>query len=190
MNKITQPHLLLHLLQKGDMVAYETVFRLYYDKLLHIAKGYLGSTEDAEDIVQNVFIKIWKKRRNFDKIDSLNNYLFTMTKNACLDFLKHQKVKKSFSKNYYEEKLSLQHQFIKDESASSLLVNELEKGILIAIESLPEKCKKVFIKSRIEGMKHSEIAEILNISKKTVNNHISNALRDLRLNLKEFLPFF
>lgn len=150
----------------------------------------MDSTEDAEGIVQNVFLKIWEKRDHLNKVDRINNYLYTMTKNACLDLLKHKKIKNAFSKNYYEEKLAIQYQFIKDETASLLLENELEKVINSAIAALPEKCQKVFVKSRIEGMKHSEIAESLQISKRTVDNHISNGLQHMRLHLKEFLTFF
>lgn len=113
-----------------------------------------------------------------------------MTKNACLDFLKHKKIKTSFSKKYYEEKMAIKYQFIKDEAASYLIENELDKIISKAIESLPKKCQRVFVKSRIEGMKHAEIAESLQISKRTVDNHISNGLQHMRLHLKEFLTLF
>ncbi|WP_262497880.1 RNA polymerase sigma-70 factor [Flavivirga eckloniae] len=174
-------------MQKGDKVAHEVLFRLYYDKLLHIAKGYLDSVEDAEGIVQNIFLKVWEKKKNVIKIRSINNYLHTMTKNACLDLLKHQRVRNTFSNDYYKEKIAIQHQFIKDEAASLVLETELEKKINEAIEALPEKCKRVFIKSRFEGLKHSEIAETLHISKRTVDNHISNALHHMRLHLKEYI---
>ena len=72
---------------------------------------------------------------------------------------------------------------------TSLLQEDLEKRINLAIEALPEKCRKVFIQSRVEGLKHSEIAQVLNISKRTVDNHISNALCHMKIHLKEFLTF-
>nr|WP_282135063.1 RNA polymerase sigma-70 factor [Seonamhaeicola maritimus] len=175
------------LLKKGNMHAHENLFRLYYGKLLHIAKGYTGNIQDAEGIVQNVFLKAWEKRKSFEKVNNVNNYLHTMTKNACLDFLKHQKVKTYFSNNYYKEKIGIQSQFIEDEAASSVIEAELEERINRAIEALPEKCKKVFVKSRYEGLKGTEIAEKLNISKRTVDNHISNALQHMRLHLKEYI---
>lgn len=177
-------------MKKGDEIAFETLFGVYYDKLLHIAKGYLGTIEDAEEVVQNVFLKVWERKGNFDKIVNLNNYLYTMTKNACFDRLKHEKVKNLFSKKYYQEKKAIQYQFMMDEAASSILEKELEKRINIAVEALPEKCKNVFIKSRVEGMNHSEIAKVLDVSKRTVDNHISNALKHMRLHLKEFLTLF
>lgn len=113
-----------------------------------------------------------------------------MTKNSCLDLIKHKKVKNTFSKNYLEEKLSIQQQFLNDQTASLIIENELEKKITEGINLLPEKCRKVFIKSRIEGLKHVEIAKSLEISKRTVDNHISNGLRHMRVHLKEFLTLF
>ena len=168
-------------------IIYERLFGLYYDKLVSISFGYIGNKDDAESIVQNVFMKIWEKRYLLDEISNLNNYLFSATKNACLDFLKHKKVVDSFSKNYYEEKIAIQYQFIEDETASAILESELEVRINKAIALLPSKCQSVFVKSRVEGLKHSEIADSLGVSIKTVDNHISNALQHMRLHLKEFL---
>tara|TARA_R110002050_G_scaffold289068_1_gene441479 strand:- start:45926 stop:46507 length:582 start_codon:yes stop_codon:yes gene_type:complete len=180
----------IDLLKKGDEEAYEALFRLYYDKLLHISKGYLGSMEEAEDIVQNVFLKVWEQKDKLDKINNVNNYLYTMTKNACLDQIKHRKVKNLYSHNYYQGNMEAQCRFIKDESASLLLENELNKKIRNSIELLPEKCKNVFIKSRVEGLSNREVAQILNLSKRTVDNHIFNALKHMKFHLKDFLPFF
>ncbi|WP_246146971.1 RNA polymerase sigma-70 factor [Seonamhaeicola marinus] len=175
------------MLVKGDELAHEALFRLYYGKLLHISKGYLGNVEDAEGVVQNVFLKVWEKKDNFGKVKNISNYLHTITKNACLDFLRHRKVRNTFSDNYYKEKIAIQSQFIENEAASSIIESELEERINQAINSLPEKCKKVFIKSRFEGLKHAEIADTLQISKRTVENHISNALQHMRLHLKEYI---
>jgi RNA polymerase sigma-70 factor (ECF subfamily) len=182
-NNYTESDSFRNLLKNGDKESYETLFLLYYDKLLHIAKGYIGTLEDSEGIVQNVFLKVWDKRNDFDHVKSINNYLYTITKNACLDLLKHNKIKSSFSENY----ISINEAFIRDEIASTLIESELEKRIFSAIELLPEKRKIVFIKSRIEGIRHAEIAESLNISQRTVDNHISNSLRHMRVHLKEFL---
>ncbi|MFB9053163.1 RNA polymerase sigma-70 factor [Formosa undariae] len=177
-------------LKNGERITFEVLFKVYHDKLLHIAKGYLGSIEDAEGVVQNVFLKIWERKENLDQIVNINNYLFTMTKNACFDQIKHNKVKNSFSESYYQEKNDIQYHFMMDIAASALLEKELDIRIQEAIKALPNKCRHVFEKSRLEGMKHSEIAEVLNISKRTVDNHISNALKLMRLHLKEFLTLF
>lgn len=178
------------LLEKGETIAFEALFRLYYDKLVHIAKGYLVHHEDAEGVVQNVFLKLWENRNKLRTIANVNGYLYTMTRNACLDQLKHQKVKNKYLSARYYTKLAIQRQFLKDEAAALLLENELEQIISKGIELLPEKCKKVFVKSRVEGLKHQEIAQELGISQKTVDNHISYALRHMRLHLRNFMTFF
>ncbi len=184
------PVCFVSLLEKGETVAFEALFKLYYDKLTHIAKGYLVCHEDAEGVVQNVFLKLWENRSRLKKITNMNSYLYTMTKNACLDQLKHEKVKINYLHNRYHKKLAIQRQFLKDETASLLLKNELEQVIVKTLELLPEKCKKVFAKSRVEGLKHKEIAEELGISKKTVDNHISYALKHMRFHLRNFTTLF
>ena len=178
------------LLQKGDEAAYETLFRLYYDKLIHIAKTYLVHREDAEEIVQEVFLKLWEKKGNLAKITNINAYLFTWVKRECLNHLRHDKIKREYRDTALQRKNTIQYGFLKDEAASLLLENELERRIMESLELLPKKCKNVFMKSRMEGLKHKEIAEELGISHKTVDNHISKALSHLRLHLKDFLSLF
>ncbi|QTD39155.1 RNA polymerase sigma-70 factor [Polaribacter batillariae] len=155
------------LLDKGHRYAFEVIYKLYYNKLLHIAISYLRSKEEAEGVIQNVFLKLWVQMDNIKEIININAYLFTLTKNHCLDIIKHKKVKLK----YVEDKKSIiQTQYIKDSTAALLLENELQKRIVEAIDKLPEKCKKIFIESRVNGRKSKEIAEIYSISKKTVDN--------------------
>jgi RNA polymerase sigma-70 factor (ECF subfamily) len=177
----------LSLLEKGGKYAFETLFRLYYSKLVHIARGYLVYQQEAENIVQNVFLKIWENKECLGEVSNINSYLYTMTKNLCLDQLKHEKVKRNYLDNSYRIKSEIQYKFIQDEAASLLLENELEDKIVQSIELLPEKCKNIFKKSRLEGLKHSEIAAELGVSHRTVDNHIANALRHMRLHLREFI---
>ncbi|EIJ40084.1 RNA polymerase sigma-70 factor, expansion family 1 [Galbibacter orientalis DSM 19592] len=164
---------------------FDLIFKLYYGKLFHIAKGYLVFNEDAEEIVQNVFLQLLENKDTASKINNLNNYLYTLTKNACLDHLKHLKVKSNFS----EQKKKIQQGLINDEAASLLIENELSKRIEEAIALLPEKCKVVFVKSKYEGLKRKEIASILDISPRTVDNHLANALKHMRLHLKEYITY-
>ena len=175
------------MMEQGHEIAFETIFKLYYDKLFHIAKNYLSKKEDSEGIVQNVFIKLWCDMEKLKAIDNINSYLFILTKNACLDFLKHQKVKNKFiesKKNY------IQIQYMLDDAASLLLENELNDRIMQGIELLPEKCRKVFIQSRFRGLKNEEIAKIFSISKRTVDNHILKGIKHMRVYLKDYTAIF
>ena len=135
--------LFLSLLEKGEKCAFETLFRLYYTKLVKISKGYLVYQEEAESIVQNVFLKLWENKASLGEVTNINSYLYTMTKNLCLDQLKHEKIKKNYIDNNYRIRSEIQHKFIHDEAASLLLENELESKIIQGIELLPEKCKNI-----------------------------------------------
>jgi RNA polymerase sigma-70 factor (ECF subfamily) len=177
----------ISLLEKGEKCAFETLFRLYYSKLVHIAKGYLVYHQEAESIVQNVFLKIWENRGGLKEVTNINSYLYSVTKNSCLDQLKHEKVKRNYLDQRFLIKSEIQRQFIQDDAASLLLENELESKIMRSIELLPEKCKNVFKKSRFEGLKHGEIAAQMGISHKTVDNHIASALKHMKLHLREYI---
>lgn len=175
------------LLIKGHQHAFEVVYKLYYEKLLHIAKSYLVYKEDAEGVVQNVFLKLWEQMDRIDEISNLNAYLFTLVKNNSLDAIKHKNVKLKFIE---QKKAIIQMRYINDSTEALLLENELEKRILEAIEKLPQKCKEVFVESRFYGRKNREIAEMYAISKRTVDNHITNGIRLMRLHLKDFITIF
>ncbi len=175
-------------INEGNEEAFKVLFELYYGKLLYFAQSYISNKEDAEEIVQDVFVKIWKKRRKI--ATNINGYLFKTTKNACLDYLRSKKNKLNVSGNLVQLEALLNFHALSDNDASSLIKKELEQKIQAGIELLPEKCKKVFVKSRIEGLKNKEISDELDISVKTVENHMSKAIRHMRLHLREFMSCF
>ncbi|MEO9870932.1 MAG: sigma-70 family RNA polymerase sigma factor, partial [Ekhidna sp.] len=123
----TDKNSFIALLKKGNKIALETLFKLYYDKLLHLSKNYLTREEDGEEIVQNVFLKMWEQREKLKDVSNINSYLHTMTKNACLDYLKHEKVKLGYIEQNLLNKTTINYQFLKDEAASLLLEKELEQ---------------------------------------------------------------
>ena len=167
----------------GDITAFEMLFRTYYQPLCNYAFTFLRDREDAEEIVQSTFILVWEKRDALAIRTSVKPYLYAMVRNACLNVIKHEKIKQK----YAVEEIALadrSHQAVEQTVAS----NELEYRIKLAMEELPEQCRLVFKLSRFEELKYHEIADQLKISVKTVENHMGKALRIMREQLKDYLP--
>jgi RNA polymerase sigma-70 factor (ECF subfamily) len=167
----------------GDEQAFELLFRKYYVRLCGFANKFLNDHEEAQNIVQDVFTKIWEGREDIELDDSLKSYIFKATQNLCLNKITRNKVESKYLEIYRQV-------YINNRTLSaseSLFAKELESNIAVAIDKLPGKCKKIFELSRIEGLKYSEIAEILHISIKTVEAQMSKALRTLRIELKDYL---
>ena len=170
---------------------FDSIYINNFSRLFLFAKEYVLFDEEAENIVQDIFLMLWEKREALRVDVSLTAYLFTLVKNKCIDFLRHQMVEQMYSENVkheYNEELnvklfaleSFDHNFSSEEDIETLLRN--------AIDKLPERCRLIFIKSRIEGRKYKEIAEELNLSVNTVEGQISIALKKLREELKDYLP--
>ena len=177
-------------LKKGENTAYETLFRLYFDRLFYFAKSYLEDEDEAKEITQNVFFKFWKKRASLNIDSNLNAYLFRMTKNECLDYFKHQKVKANYHDVIQRERASLNQTSLQDHPDLLLIESELEEKVNQILNELPPRCKQIFIKSRFEGLKYKEIASEMNISIKTVEHQIAKALRLFRRELQEYTGLF
>ena len=170
---------------------FDSIYINNFSRLFLFAKEYVLFDEEAENIVQDIFLMLWEKRDALRVDVSLTAYLFTLVKNKCIDFLRHRMVEQMYSENVkheYNEELnvklfaleSFDHNFSSEEDIETLLRN--------AIDKLPERCRLIFIKSRIEGKKYKEIAEELNLSVNTVEGQISIALKKLREELKDYLP--
>lgn len=165
----------------GDAKTFELLFKLYYKRLILVANRLLNDVSVAEEIVGDVFTYLWEKGHEIKFTTSVGSYLFKMVKNRCLNHIKHQK-----TENLY---LSyLQRNNLLDEMLQSLEngyeEKELTQQINDAINTLPEKCREVFILSRFGELKYREIASQLHISTKTVERHIGIALEKLRKILK------
>lgn len=174
---------LISRLSKREDAAFEEVFKANY-KSLH-AYSFTITREEAaaEEIVQNVFYKLWDRAGSLSIEGSVRAYLYRAVHNESLNHLKHLKVRR-------EHQLHIVHRM--DQSAENtsrkIQVKELEKKIQQALNELPEQCRTVFQLSRFEELRYREIADRLNISVKTVENQMGKALKLLRLKLVEFLP--
>lgn len=168
---------------EGDEKAFEKLFHAYYANLCRFATGIISEDETAEEIVQDLFVKIWEKRTQLIINSSIKNYLYRAAKNQCLNFIKHNNIKSDYFQKIQSE---TEAQIQPDEHFLAL---ELAKKIEESIASLPEKRREIFRLSREEGLKYREIAQQLNISLKTVEAQMGLAIKTLRENLKDHISF-
>ncbi|MFO7853474.1 MAG: RNA polymerase sigma-70 factor [Bacteroidota bacterium] len=162
-------------LKKGDLFAFDKLFSKYSKKLYYFARSYLGSSEDAEGMVQEVFLLIWNKREELKEHLSFNAFLYTVTYNAIRKYFRKKEREKRHLDKFLEDYEGKHNRTVTDIEYNNLL--ELANK---AIEKLPERRKLIFKLSRYKGLTNKEIAEKLNISKKTVENQIRSALKFIR----------
>ena len=165
--------------------AFEQFFKTYFKSLHSYAFVILQDESMAEEIVQQVFFKIWERKEQFRVHTSARAFLYRAVHNECLNYLKHQKHKISHRNHLLRAN---KHQKSGDNAGMRLELNELEAGLQRAIGSLPEQCRNIFYLSWFEGFKYREIAAELGLSAKTVEAQMSKALKVLRKKLIHFLP--
>lgn len=163
-------------------VMFEQVFKTHFKNLHGYACSILRDEVMAEEMVQNVFYKLWEKKENIHVQQSIAAYLYRAVHNECLNYIKHTKVKAVYQAHvsYTENE--------RGDTSDPAALNELRNKIDIALNELPEQCRTVFQLSRFEDMKYREIADELGISVKTVENQMGKALRVLRTKLADYLP--
>ncbi len=172
-------------LQQNDEQAMELLFKTHYKALLRFAKTILKDASQAEDTVQDVFIKIWEKRQNLIINTSLKSYLYMAVRNHCLNALKLNE-----RKYWMEEGMENDEKMATNDVENKLIAKSLQQQITQAIELLPDKCKLTFQLSRYENMSYKEIAETMNVSIKTVENQMGKALATLRNYLNPYLHLY
>lgn len=170
-------------ISQSNKSAFESLFKSYYALLCRYAKSLLNDVDEAEEVVQNTFYILWNKRESIEIKGSLKAYLYKAVRNDCLNKLKHLKVRKMHAEDY-KHSMGMAY----EDSGKLIQAKELRQKIDEALTTLPEQCGKVFRLSRFEELKYQEIAEHLNISVKTVEIHMSKALKLMREQLKDYLP--
>ena len=175
-------------LRRGKEEAFAYVFRMYYSPLLNYAGRILKDVEAANDVVQECFCRLYERRRELCKELQVRPYLYKSVYNACMDAIKHQKVES----NYINQEL-LDFYFSKvvetPEAEQALLDEDLKGAIQAAINKLPERCREIFVLSKVDGLSNKQIAEQLNISMKTVEVQMTTAFVRLRKELGWLLCF-
>ncbi|MEL7587830.1 MAG: RNA polymerase sigma-70 factor [Prolixibacteraceae bacterium] len=165
-------------LKSGDILAFNRIFELYSSKLFHFAKVYLGSDADSEELVQEVFSILWERRNQLKDGFSFQSYLFTIAFNIIK---KHFRQKKLF-KNFAREELLKGEE---TEPSEQIDYASLKQYILRLCEAFPPQRREVFMRSRFEGLSNQEIADQLGLSKKTIENHLNLALREIRTKIEK-----
>lgn len=171
---------LIEQLRDGDIEAFDQVYQRYAGKLYSFSLKYLKSKEEAEELVQSVFLKVWENQAKLKKETSFKSYLFTIAYNEICNIFRKRKYYQSFLTNLGNESTGASAE---TENQIDFVFVKEQVGQIVA--QLPEKYKVVFLKSRLEGKSTKEISEELNLSKGTVDNYISESLKFIRTNLKD-----
>lgn len=180
--KLITDHSLVESIRNSNQGVFELVFNYYYSGLVVYADQIIKDTVISEDIVQSVFMKLWETRETIE-IRSFRSYFIQCVKNRCIDHLRSLQVKQRFDNRIPEA----DHLVMEEDLWTK---NELSELIQKAIEDLAPRCREIFWMSRYENLKIAEIAEKLNISKRTVETQISKALKILRVKLVDYLSLF
>lgn len=163
---------------------FEVLFKAHYSVLCAYANGFLRDQDASEEVVQEVMFRIWTSRETLIIDSSLKSYLFRAVRNRCMNVIKHLHVRDEY-RSFRETQTAVNQRSQEDE----MIYSELEEKIRKAIDNLPIERRKVFILSRYDGLTYGEIAKELNISLKTVENQIGKALKTLREELHDYLPW-
>lgn len=178
-NKYFTDQNLVENIRNSNQGVFELVFKYYYSGLVVYADQIIKNTSVSEDIVQSIFLKLWENRESIE-IRSLHAYFTQCVKNRCIDYIRNQQVRQRFdNQGDHVEAVDFEDDF--------WIKTELSELIESAIEDLPPRCQEIFRMSRYDNLKISEIANKLNISKRTVETQISKALKIMRIRLIDYI---
>jgi RNA polymerase sigma-70 factor (ECF subfamily) len=173
---------LLERLRAGSEPAFDSIFRIHYPPLVGIAQALLGDRAEAEEVVQDVMLELWRRRQQLVVDTSLRAYLFRATRNRALNKLRHDRVVRA------GEAIALADMVLPSPADQHLAQAEIDAALQRAVNSLPPRCREVFELSRVHGLRYAEIARVMDISVKTVDAQMGKALRLIREQLAPWLP--
>jgi len=167
----------------GDHAAYRDIFLKYFPKVKYFIAHLVKSETDAEDLAQEIFVRLWENRAKLASVESFNSYIYRMAKNATFNYLEHKEVEKKYFEQLHEDETG---ESIEDE----IYARELELLVQLTVNRMPPQRKTIYQMSRDEGLKNEEIAAQLNITRKTVENHLNLALKEIRKTISLLALFF
>lgn len=174
MADIHEEMLYIRRMQRGDTGAFEYFFKKYMGMLYAYALGFSGDKSVAEDVVQDVFVQFWDKRDQIQYTTTVYGYLQRMVRNACINMQRHEEVKRK-----YEQEIKYTEEEAFDWREAEEL-QELRQRLFDAMDRLPERCRKIFMMSCVEGLKYKEIAIRLGITENTIKSQIKLGYKKLR----------
>jgi RNA polymerase sigma-70 factor (ECF subfamily) len=178
---------LFKVISLGDKRAFDSLFNNYYVLLIRFASSYLKQEEDADEVVSELFVKLWLKRMELDKIANPKVYLYVSVKNACLNFIRNTGKNKF---NSLDEGLDGQHAASICYSPQTIMEDkQLQAKLDQAVSALPEQRRLIFTMVKVDGLKCREVAEILNLSVRTVEGQVFKAVRTLADELTGYLGY-
>lgn len=175
-------------LKKGQEQAFDFYFHSYYPKIVGFCVQFLKDEDKSRSVAQEAFIHLWNKKEDLISSAGVKPFLYTSAKSKCLNILRHEAVKQKSKKTIllnFERQLNID--ILESFKFDSATLSELEIKINHCIECLPEPTKTIFIKKRLENLKNAEIADILNLSIKSIEAHMTKALKYFRIELADYL---
>lgn len=175
-----EEYALLRALGRGDKKAYALIYNIYAGKCLAFVESLVKDSDAAKDITHDIFVKVWLKRDVVSKVDNLSSYLFRMARNAVMDKFESDTIRM----RYAARQILFQEEF-RPYVEEKVNVDELQMLVFKTVSQMPEQRRNIFTLSRYKGLTNAEIAERFGINVRTVENHITNALADIRLAIAE-----
>lgn len=164
--------------------AYGELFARFAPSLINFARSILHNTEEAEEIVSDVFIRIWERRKTLDQIQNLKLYLFVSTRNYAVNRLRSKERRLAVQM----DKLSVDLQSFSEDPHERAVLSEIQKALYHAVNELPGRCKLIFKLVKEDGLQQKEVAELLHLSPKTVENQLAIAIRKLAASIRLAAP--
>jgi RNA polymerase sigma-70 factor (ECF subfamily) len=176
-------------LRNGSEEAFTVFFTKYFNRICQFAITYVKEEAVAKNIVQDAFVKLWENRYNINENSTIFSFLLTLTKNGCLNYIKHQQIVNNFKKRVEDKHklFELNYNALQQLDVEHIDYIQLLQLLEEAVSSLPPQCQQVFRLSRYDNLTNNEISEKLQITNKAVEANITRALKILRVKLKDYL---